>query len=81
MQWWPSPKAMKNIRAKVHDLTEVRGNRAKDVKEVIVAAKSLLNSNAAAFPAAQIKSAGFSRRVRETVSLFLFTGTYLHSPG
>lgn len=37
MQWWPSPKAMKNVRAKVHDLTDVRGNRAKDVKEVIVA--------------------------------------------
>ena len=37
MQWWPSPKAMKNVRARVHGLTDVRGNRAKDVKEVVAA--------------------------------------------
>ena len=26
MQRWPSPKAMKNIRQRVHELTDVRGN-------------------------------------------------------
>ena len=35
MQRWPSPKAMKNIRQRVHELTDVRGNGAKNVNEVI----------------------------------------------
>jgi group II intron reverse transcriptase/maturase len=35
MQRWPSAKAMKRVRERVHELTEVRDNRAKDVKEVI----------------------------------------------
>ena len=35
MQRWPSPKAMKNIQSRVHELTSVRGNRAKNVNEVI----------------------------------------------
>jgi group II intron reverse transcriptase/maturase len=34
MQRWPSPKAMKNIRRRVHELT-VKGNGAKTVNEVI----------------------------------------------
>ncbi|MBP9948285.1 MAG: group II intron reverse transcriptase/maturase [Vicinamibacteria bacterium] len=32
---WPSPRAMKSIRARVHDLTKVRGNPAKNLDEVI----------------------------------------------
>jgi len=35
MQRWPSPKAMKKIRDRVHELTSVRGNEAKNVNEVI----------------------------------------------
>ena len=35
MQRWPSPRAMRRIREKVHALTSVRSNRAKDVKEII----------------------------------------------
>jgi RNA-directed DNA polymerase len=35
MQRWPSPKAMKNIRNRVHELTGVRGNGARSVNEVI----------------------------------------------
>lgn len=32
---WPSPRAMKSIRARIHELTEVRGNPAKNLDEVI----------------------------------------------
>ncbi len=35
MQRWPSPKAMKSIQNRVHELTGVRGNGAKSVHEVI----------------------------------------------
>lgn len=35
MQRWPSPKAMKNIQNRVHELTCVRGNGVKNVNEVI----------------------------------------------
>jgi group II intron reverse transcriptase/maturase len=35
MQRWPSPRAMKRIRERVHQLTQVRGNGARDVQEVI----------------------------------------------
>lgn len=42
MQRWPSPKAMANIRLKVHKLTSVRGNRAKDVKEAVGALNPVL---------------------------------------
>ncbi len=41
-QRWPSPRAMKNIRMRVHELTDVRGNRARDVKEVIAALNPVL---------------------------------------
>lgn len=35
MQRWPSPKAMKRIRERIHELTDVRQSGAKDVKELI----------------------------------------------
>lgn len=35
VQRWPSPKAMKKIQSRVHELTSVRGNRAKNVNEII----------------------------------------------
>jgi RNA-directed DNA polymerase len=35
VQRWPSPQAMKKVRARVHELTDVRRNRTRDVKEVI----------------------------------------------
>ncbi len=35
VQRWPSPKAMKRVRTRVHELTEVRGNPARTVKELI----------------------------------------------
>lgn len=35
VQRWPSPKAMKRVRERVHELTEVRGNPAKNLGEVI----------------------------------------------
>jgi RNA-directed DNA polymerase len=35
MQRWPSPRAMKKIQTRVHELTSVRGNGAKNVNEVI----------------------------------------------
>jgi group II intron reverse transcriptase/maturase len=35
MQRWPSPKAMTRIRGRIHELTKVRGNGAKNIKEVI----------------------------------------------
>jgi hypothetical protein len=35
MQRWPSPRAMKNIQRRVHELTDARGNGARNVNEVI----------------------------------------------
>jgi group II intron reverse transcriptase/maturase len=35
MQRWPSPRAMKRIRDRVHDLTDASHSGAKDVKEII----------------------------------------------
>jgi group II intron reverse transcriptase/maturase len=35
VQRWPSPRAMKRIQSRVHELTRVRGNGAKNVNEVI----------------------------------------------
>ena len=35
VQRWPSPKAMKRIRERVHELTDVRGGQAQDVGELI----------------------------------------------
>lgn len=35
VQRWPSPKAMKRLRTRVHELTEVRGNPARNAKQLI----------------------------------------------
>jgi RNA-directed DNA polymerase len=35
MNRWPSPKAEKKVRARIHELTDVRGTAGKDVREVI----------------------------------------------
>lgn len=35
LQRWPSPRAMRRIRKRVHELTDVRRPRARDVKEII----------------------------------------------
>ena len=35
MNRWPSPKAEKKVRERVHDLTDVRGTAGKDVRELI----------------------------------------------
>ena len=35
LQRWPSPKAMKNIRARIHELTDVRTAGTSDVKQLI----------------------------------------------
>jgi len=35
MQRWPSPRAMKRLRERVHDLTDARRSGAKDVQEII----------------------------------------------
>jgi len=35
VQRWPSPKAMKRVQTRVHELTEVRGNPARDAGELI----------------------------------------------
>ncbi len=35
VQRWPSPKAMKRIRDRVHELTEVRGRQSQDMGELI----------------------------------------------
>jgi RNA-directed DNA polymerase len=35
VQRWPSPKALKRVRTRVHELTEVRGNPVKTVDELI----------------------------------------------
>ena len=35
MNRWPAPRAMNNLRRRVHELTAVRGNRARNLPEVI----------------------------------------------
>jgi group II intron reverse transcriptase/maturase len=35
VQRWPSPKAMKRVRQRVHELTDVRGNSARNLEELI----------------------------------------------
>lgn len=35
VQRWPSPKAMKRVRARIHELTTVRGNSARNLGELI----------------------------------------------
>ncbi len=42
VQRWPSPKAMKRVRERVHDLTDARRSGAKDVKEVITSINPVL---------------------------------------
>jgi RNA-directed DNA polymerase len=42
MQRWPSPRAMKKIRERVHDLTDAHRSGAKDVKAVIVTLNPVL---------------------------------------
>lgn len=42
MQRWPSPRAMKRIRQRVHELTDVRRTRAKDVMEIIASLNPVL---------------------------------------
>jgi RNA-directed DNA polymerase len=42
MQRWPSPRAMKRIRERVHELTDVRCTRAKDVMEIIASLNPVL---------------------------------------
>lgn len=42
MQRWPSPRAMKQVRKKIHTLTSVPRNRARDVKEIITSLNPVL---------------------------------------
>ena len=42
VQRWPSPKAMKRVRERVHDLTDVRRSGAKDVKEIVASINPVL---------------------------------------
>jgi len=42
VQRWPSPKAMKRIRERVHELTDARRAGVKDVKELITALNPVL---------------------------------------
>jgi retron-type reverse transcriptase len=42
VQRWPSPKAMKRVHTRVHELTEVRGNPARNISEVIEALNPVL---------------------------------------
>jgi RNA-directed DNA polymerase len=42
MQRWPSARAMKRLRERVHELTAIRGNPAGEVKEVITALNPVL---------------------------------------
>ena len=35
MQRWPSPKAMKRIQTRVHELTQVRRNAVRTMKELV----------------------------------------------
>jgi group II intron reverse transcriptase/maturase len=42
LQRWPSPRAMRRIRQRVHELTDVRRIRARDVKEIIASLNPVL---------------------------------------
>ena len=42
MQRWPSPKAMKRVRERVHDLTDARRSGVKDVKVIIASVNPVL---------------------------------------
>jgi len=42
MQRWPSPKAMKRIRERVHELTSARRSGVQDVKQIIAALNPVL---------------------------------------
>ena len=42
MQRWPSPRAMKRLRERVHELTAVRGNPASDVVQIIASLNPVL---------------------------------------
>ena len=42
MQRWPSPKAMKRVRERVHDLTDARRSGAKDGKGIIASVNPVL---------------------------------------
>jgi group II intron reverse transcriptase/maturase len=42
MQRWPSPKAMKRVRQRVHDLTDARRSGARDVKEIVTTLNPVL---------------------------------------
>ncbi len=42
MQRWPSPKAMKRVRERVHDLTDARRSGVKDVKVIIASMNPVL---------------------------------------
>jgi group II intron reverse transcriptase/maturase len=42
VQRWPSPKAMKRIRDRIHVLTDVRGRRVQGIKDLIMALNPVL---------------------------------------
>jgi group II intron reverse transcriptase/maturase len=42
VQRWPSPKAMKRVRDRVHDLTDAKRSGAKDVKEIVASINPVL---------------------------------------
>ena len=42
MHRWPSPKAMKRIRTRVHEMTDARRSGTRDVKEIITALNPVL---------------------------------------
>jgi group II intron reverse transcriptase/maturase len=42
MQRWPSPRAMKRLRGRIHDLTDSRRSGARDVKEIIATLNPVL---------------------------------------
>ena len=42
MQRWPSPRAMKKVQKRVHELTTVRGNGAKNLNELIAGLNPVL---------------------------------------
>jgi len=42
VQRWPSPKAMKRVRERVHDLTDAKRSGVKDVKEIITTLNPVL---------------------------------------
>jgi len=49
VQRWPSPRAMKHVRARVHDLTSARRSGLKDVKELIALLNPVLRGWGAYF--------------------------------